>query len=119
MCRFYNTKKIPEIVKVLIRDDERSQETILRLTKENEILKENNRSMQEEMIRVWEENERLKKEYKSKVDDIGKLTSKIYKTIEYINNTVIPFGDEWHWDNGSIEYYVNNIITILQGSDKE
>lgn len=31
MCRFYNTKKIPEIVKILVRDDERNQEIIINL----------------------------------------------------------------------------------------
>ena len=33
MCRFYNTKKIPEIVKILVRDDERNQEIIINLQK--------------------------------------------------------------------------------------
>lgn len=43
--------------------------------------------------------------------------NKVNKVIEYINNELLPYGDEWHWDAGSIRDYVCNLLDILKGSD--
>jgi len=66
-----------------------------------------------------QENERIEKEYKSKVDEIGKLISRIYKAIEYIKNSLIPYGDEWHWDDAYIRDYVVELLNLLQNGGKE
>lgn len=67
---------------------------------------------------LLQEIERIEKEWKSKLDDVSMLTSRIYNAINYINKIIIPYGDEWHWDDGVIRDYVLHLLNILQnGSD--
>ena len=62
--------------------------------------------------------QQIEKEYKSKVDDIGKLTSRIYKAIEYVESQcreedgfLVGYGDDLD---------PQTLLNILQnGSDKE
>jgi len=75
---------------------------------------------------LQEENERLEKEYKSKVDDIGKLTSRIYKAIEYYKTHQQECVIGRNKDDRLIrDYYLpaqcsKILLNILQnGSDKE
>lgn len=96
---FEERKKMADYITNL----EKTRKRFLCAKKIIEELKLENEELQEEL----EYKELWRKEYKQRID----------KAIDYINNTVIPFGDEWHWDNNCIEDYVNNIITILQGSD--
>ena len=41
------------------------------------------------------------------------------KAIEYIENKLIPYGDEWHWDEGGISYMVDDVLNILKGEENE
>lgn len=47
------------------------------------------------------------------------LRQRIHKAIEYINEKIIPYGDEWNWDSSTIGDMINNLLNILKGSDKE
>ena len=53
-------------------------------------------------------------EYQEKL----KYKSRIDKANEYINEEIIPFGNEWHWDNSALEDYIDNLLNILEGNDK-
>lgn len=45
--------------------------------------------------------------------------ARIEKSIEYIENNLIPFGEEWHWDNGCIKDYIIELLKILKGEDND
>ena len=51
-------------------------------------------------------------------DENRELGLRIDKAIEYIKNDLIPFGDEWHWDEGGIGNMVEDVLNILEG-DKD
>lgn len=73
-CELYDIRdyitNLQQELEMMVKDDERSQETIIRLTKENERLKENNQNMQKEMCKCWQ---------------------RIDKAIEYIKNNDLSY----------------------------
>ena len=58
--------------------------------------------------------QQIEKEYKSKVDDIGKLTSRIYKTIEYIQENYNELTDY-----GYKQEIYDDLLKILQNGSEE
>lgn len=49
--------------------------------------------------KLWKEKEELKQ--------------RIDKAIKYINKELLPYGDDWHWDDAGIRYYVEILLEIL------
>jgi hypothetical protein len=87
---------------------------ITNLQRENERLKMYNDMLRKDIDSFLKDREKAEKEYKSKVDDIGKLTSNIYKAIKYINEN-----DKFSNIAGCYEFYgdPDELINILE--DKE
>ena len=50
---------------------------------------------------------------------INELQNKIDKAIEYINKKLLPYGDDWHWDDAGIRYYVEKLLEILGDKENE
>lgn len=49
---------------------------------------------------------------------ISQLHDKINRAIEYIEKKLIPYGNEWHWDDGKIGYMVEEeLLRILKGGE--
>jgi hypothetical protein len=58
-------------------------------------------------------------EYKGTLQDqINELQDRIDKAIEYIENDLIPYGNEYHWDNASLEDEVKELLDILRGNNE-
>lgn len=74
-------------------------------------------SLQEENIKLNEENISIKSVKYMISDVIHK--SIIDKAIDYIIYELIPYGDEWHWDDTSIRDYVLDLLNILKGVEDE
>ena len=66
---------------------------------------------------LQQENERLDNNNIDMINQLGKVISIIYKAIEFINDVLIPYGDEWHWDDSSIRDYVELLLNILQNEE--
>lgn len=45
------------------------------------------------------------------------LEDRVDKARDYINNVLIPFGNDWYWDHYELEDYVLKLLEIL--GDKE
>ena len=73
-------------------------------------------NLQEENMRLISENESIKN-IKYTVDE-AIYKSRITKAIAYINNELLPYGDEWHWDDVFIRDYICDLLTILNPKRK-
>ena len=61
--------------------------------------------------------EKLEKE-NEKLKEQNKMTDEqIEKAIKFINEELLPYGNEWHWDTGGIEDYVLDLLNILGGDE--
>ena len=49
----------------------------------------------------------------------AELHKRIEDAIEYIKEQLLPYGNEWHWDDAGIEDYVIDLLDILEGKDNE
>lgn len=111
-------------LKIMIKDDERSQETIIRLTKENEKLKNGYCELKVKCNNG--ECDCTNEEYEGMVQANMKLSleiddykSRCKKAIEYINNNkhLSMFADcrepeeDWNYD---LECSANDLLNILQ-----
>ncbi len=84
------------------------------------------RKLRDYITNLQQENERIKKmnmyEHKYGSDMEGKYLiekTKNDRAVEYIKKEVIPYGNEWHWDDGGIRYYVEEVLNILNGRSDE
>ena len=69
---------------------------------------------------MYNDNFRPTRLYMKKIENENKeLKEQINKTIDYINEELIPYGDEWHWDSATIGDMVNELLDILKGGNKE
>ena len=56
------------------------------------------------------------KEYNMKLKDkVEGLQDRIDKAIKNIEEDLIPYGNEYHWDDASLEDYVKEVLDILKG----
>ena len=52
--------------------------------------------------------------------ELNKIEERVYKAIKFIKEIVIPYGDEWHWDDAHVRDYLEITLNILQnGSEDE
>lgn len=53
------------------------------------------------------------------MNKLNELQERVNKAIKYINEKLIPYGEEWFWNSATIGDMVNKLLDILKGSDKE
>lgn len=91
-------KSLKEQLELLVKDDEKYQETIIKQSKEIE--------------RLNKENKNLKEDFKRHIDRINELTNIIDKAIEYVENVKV------HKSSTTIKLK-KELLNILKGIDKE
>lgn len=103
------------------RIEEADFKTIQRLEEENEnnkkainLFKDDLANMTYQYAKEKDENERLKEWKEDLLKENIELENIRKEAFEYITNTIIPYGDEWHWDDSSIRDYVVELLSILQ-----
>ena len=102
-------------LEIMVKDDERSQETIIKLSKENERLKEREKELSYHLCLYSSEETLLKQ-----IDD---YKSRIEKAVEYIMSELV---DEWSIKNdGCVDgsdlpvNAITPILNILNGRSDE
>ena len=81
---------------------------------------EKTRIKNRERARKWyQDNRQRKLDYERERLNKGKiLQDRIDKAIKFIEEDLIPYGNEYHWDNASLEDIVKDLLNILKGDDK-
>ena len=63
--------------------------------------------------------EKIKKNYYDLDSEYQIVSHRIDKVIEYIEKRLLPYGDEWHWDDAYLRDMVEVVLEELKGEDKE